>query len=330
MATTRSEAPSAASNDRAEGAVYPPTEPRVQSMLEVGQGHRLYFEECGRADGLPAVYLHGGPGSSCGPLHRRFFDPQRFRIVLYDQRGGGRSQPSGELRGNDTDALVEDLERLRTHLGIERWLLCGGSWGATLALLYAQRHPERVLGLVLRGTFLARPRDLDWYFGPGGAARVFPEAYEALWSAFSGSDLVEALQHQLAGGDPALRRRSALAVSAWESTLVSPTLPAGSADKPPDAEENVRRARIMLHYASNRFFLGPEGALQQPQELAGIPGEIIHGRCDMVCPAENAWTLHRAWPKSRLTVLRLSGHVSVEPEIAEALVAALNRLGREC
>ena len=310
--------------------MFSPTEPRVQGLLDVGDGHSLYYEECGNADGLPAVYLHGGPGSGCGPLHRRFFDPRRFRAVLYDQRGGGRSTPAGELHGNDTDALVEDLERLRTHLGIERWLLCGGSWGATLALLYAQRHPDRVLGLVLRGTFLARPRDLDWYFGADGAARVFPETYEALWSGLSGSHLVHALQRQITSADWALRRRSALAVSSWERALVSHTLPAGSTDNPPDEEESVRRARIMLHYASNGFFLGPDGALEQPQKLAGIPGEIIHGRCDMVCPVENAWTLHRAWPRSRLTLLRLSGHVPAEPEIAAAIVTALDRLGQEC
>ena len=306
--------------------VYPPAEPYRHGLLAVGDGHRLYYEECGSPEGLPAVYLHGGPGSGCGPLHRRLFDPGRFRAVLYDQRGAGRSLPAGALTENHSDALVADLERLRAHLAIERWLLCGGSWGATLALLYAQRHPRRVLGLVLRGTFLARRQDLAWYLGADGAARVFPEAYAALCEGLPQDAPIVALQRRLADPDPERQQRAALALAAWETALVSPTRPADDQSSPPAPQEALRRARILLHYAGNDFFVGPGGVLPTVDRLAGIPGEIIHGRCDLVCPVENAWTLHRHWPGSRLTVLPHAGHLVVEPAVSAAIGTALNRL----
>jgi proline iminopeptidase len=292
----------------------------------VGGGHRLYYEECGAEDGLPALYLHGGPGSACGALHRRFFAPDRFRAVLYDQRGAGRSQPWGQLQENHTEALVQDLERLREHLQIERWLLCAGSWGATLALVYAQRYPGRVSAMVLRGTFLARRQDLQWYFGPDGAARLYPEAYAELREQAADPDILSGLHRATLGPDPRRQLQAALALDAWDSVLVSHTLPAESTGSTRNPEEIRRRASILLHYAAQGFFLGPGAALAAPQRLVGIPGEIIHGRQDLVCPVENAWTLHRCWPGSRLTVLPRSGHVLTEPELSAAVVLALESL----
>ncbi|PYG03629.1 MULTISPECIES: prolyl aminopeptidase [unclassified Thioalkalivibrio] len=309
-------------------AFYPPTEPHTTGTLEVGDGHRLYYEECGNPEGIPAVFLHGGPGSGCEPWHRRFFDPARYRIVLFDQRGCGRSTPHASLEANTTWHAVADIERLREELGIERWVVFGGSWGSTLGLAYAQTHPGRVLGLVLRGIFLCRPRDIQWFY-QSGADRLFPEA----WAAYRDhipteerDDLVAAYHRRLTDPDPAVREAAAQAWSAWEGHA-SCLIPNDDViDHFEDPEVALSLARIECHYFSHDTFLEPDQLLRDAGCLRDIPGFIVHGRYDVVCPVEQAVALAEAWPEADLQIIPDAGHSAAEPGIARALVAATDRL----
>jgi len=309
-------------------ALYPPIDPYRSDLLDAGDGHRLYWEECGRVDGLPAVFLHGGPGSGCEPWHRRFFDPERYRIVLFDQRGAGRSLPHASLEANTTAHLVADIERLRARLAVERWVVFGGSWGSTLALAYAEAHPDRVLGLVLRGIFLCRPRDVQWFY-QSGAGRLFPEAWSAYLEVIPEAergDLVAAYHRRLTDPDPAVRARAARAWSVWEGSTSclhpNPAVLAHFAD-PAVA---LSLARIECHYFRNDSFLEPDQLLRDAGRLAGIPGTIVHGRYDVVCPVEQAVALHRAWPEAELHVVPDAGHSAAEPGITRRLVAATDAL----
>ena len=311
--------------------LYPEIEPFNNFHLAVGGGHRLYVEEVGRRRGIPAVFLHGGPGAGCEPYHRRFFDPERYHLVLFDQRGAGRSTPHADLTANTTWDLVEDLERLRRHFGFEQWLLFGGSWGSTLALAYAQSHPERVSALVLRGIFLCRPREIQWFYQEG-ASRIFPD----YWRDFVApvpperrDDLLGAY-HQLLTGDDELRRMAAAkAWSVWEGRTAT-------LHHDPEVEAHFAQphvalamARIECHYFVNDAFLEPDQLLRDAGRLAGIPGVIVHGRYDMICPLENAWQLHHAWPGSELQIIPDAGHSAAEPGTRAALVAATDRFARE-
>lgn len=309
-------------------SLYPPVEPGATGTLDVGDGHRLYWETCGDPDGLPVVFLHGGPGSGCEPWHRRFFDPARYRIVLFDQRGSGRSTPHAGLDANTTPHLVEDIERLREALGVQRWVVFGGSWGSTLGLAYAQAHPDRVLGLVLRGIFLCRPRDIRWFY-QSGADRLFPEA----WARFrelipeeERVDMVAAYHRRLTGPDRELRERAAQAWSVWEGSSSclrpNPDVVAHFAD----SSVAVSLARIECHYFFNDSFLEPDQLLRDADRLAGIPGYIVHGRYDVVCPVEQAVALHRVWPQAELRIVPDAGHSAAEPGIARELVAATDAL----
>ncbi|UCC57181.1 MAG: prolyl aminopeptidase [Gammaproteobacteria bacterium] len=309
--------------------MYPLIEPFASGYVEVGGPHRLYYEQSGNPEGIPVVCLHGGPGSGCAPWHRCFFDPDRFHIILYDQRGAGKSQPQGCLESNTTESLLADLEVLRRRLGVERWIVFGGSWGATLALLYAQTCPGQVTALVLRGVFLARPRDRAWFFGSEGVARLFPEAYAAFLAGLGAeerSDPVMAYQLHLSADDPVVRQTAALAWHAWEHAITSYTLKSDDKASEPDPAILVVRAAIACHYARNGYFLGDDGALVDVEQLSRVPGVIVHGRRDLVCPLENAVTLHQAWPDSALVVLDHSGHPAVEPEIQDALIGAMETL----
>ncbi|TVP86030.1 MAG: prolyl aminopeptidase, partial [Thioalkalivibrio sp.] len=308
--------------------LYPPIEPLETGRLDVGDGHRLYWETCGNPDGLPVVFLHGGPGSGCEPWQRRFFDPARYRIVLFDQRGSGRSTPHASLDANTTAHLVADIERLRESLGVQRWVVFGGSWGSTLGLAYAEAHPDRVLGLVLRGIFLCRPRDIRWFY-QSGADRLFPEA----WSRFlepipadERDDLVAAYHRRLTAPDPELRERAARAWSVWEGSSSclrpNPDVIAHFADP----SVAVSLARIECHYFRNDSFLEPEQLLRDAGRLAGIPGYIVHGRYDVVCPVEQAVALHRVWPQAELRIVPDAGHSAAEPGITRELVAATDAL----
>ncbi|MBS0002687.1 MAG: prolyl aminopeptidase [Thioalkalivibrio sp.] len=308
--------------------LYPPIEAGETGTLDVGDGHRLYWETCGDPDGLPVVFLHGGPGSGCEPWHRRFFDPARYRIVLFDQRGSGRSTPHAGLEANTTPHLVEDIERLRESLGVRRWVVFGGSWGSTLGLAYAQAHPDRVLGLVLRGIFLCRPRDIRWFY-QSGADRLFPEA----WSRFrelipeeERVDMVAAYHRRLTGSDRELRERAAQAWSVWEGSSSclrpNPDVVAHFADP----SVAVSLARIECHYFFNDSFLEPDHLLRDAGRLAGIPGYIVHGRYDVVCPVEQAVALHRVWLQAELRIVPDAGHSAAEPGIARELVKATDAL----
>ena len=305
-------------------SLYPEIEPYDSGRLRVSDLHELYYEQVGNPEGKPAVFLHGGPGGGVEPYYRRFFDPARYRAVLFDQRGAGKSTPHASIEQNTTQDLVADIERLREHLGIERWLVFGGSWGSTLALAYAQAHPERVTELVLRGIFLLRRQELLWFY-QHGASIIFPDAWEHFLAPIprpERGDLMQAYHRRLTSDDAQARLEAARAWSIWEAStsrlLVDPDLIANfQADEFAEAF-----ARIECHYFVNGGFM-PEGQLlADVDRIRQIPGVIVQGRYDVVCPMESAWDLHRAWPESELVIVPDAGHSAREPGIAAALVAA--------
>jgi proline iminopeptidase len=292
-------------------------------MLQLDELHSMYWEECGNARGIPAVFIHGGPGAGSTPGHRRFFDPDAYRIIVYDQRGSGRSRPLGELRDNTTPHLIEDLEKLRRHLGIERWLVFGGSWGSTLAIAYAEHHPECCLGLVLRGIFLCRKSEIDWFLY--GLRTVYPEPWEKLAGFIppeERGDLLRSYHRRLTDPDPAVHMPAARAWSIYEGSC-STLLPS------PDTVAYfagdvvaLGLARIEAHYFMNEIFLPQNALLDGAGKLAGIPGVIVQGRYDMVCPLISAHELARAWPAARYRVIEDAGHSAWEPGIRAALIEA--------
>ena len=304
--------------------LFPPIEPFRTHSLTVGQGHRLYVEECGRPDGLPVVFLHGGPGAGCETYHRRFFNPDVYRIILFDQRGCGRSLPHAELTGNNTQALMKDMETIRAMLDIDRWIVFGGSWGSTLALVYAETHPLRVLGLILRGIFLCRSRDIDWFY-QDGASCLLPDYWQDYLQPIpvvERDHMVEAYYRRLTGDDELARMAAAKAWSSWEgraSTLLPKASVTGHFDNPYTA---LSLARIECHYFMHDSFLEPDQILRDAGSLHGIPGVIVHGRYDVVCPVEQAWLLHEVWPQSRLQIIPDAGHSATEEGIVDALVTA--------
>lgn len=310
--------------------LYPSIEPYIRHTLAIDPPHQLYVEECGNTRGIPVVFLHGGPGAGFDAIHRQFFDPERYRIVLFDQRGCGRSQPHAELEGNHTAALVSDIEFIRNHLGIEQWLVFGGSWGSTLALTYAQAHPERVLGLVLRGIFLCRDRDVQWFYQEG-ASFLYPD----YWADYIRSvpenereDMVAAYYRLLTGSDEVSRMAAAKAWSVWEARTVSLLPNPSLVDHFSQPYAALALARIECHYFVNHAFLEPDQLLSNAHRLKDIPGVIIHGRYDTVCPVEQAWMLHQAWPEAELRIIPDAGHAATEPSIARALVEATDKMAQ--
>lgn len=309
--------------------LFPEIEPRASGMLRLDALHSMYWEECGRAGGIPVVFLHGGPGAGSTPRHRRFFDPDAYRIIVYDQRGAGRSTPLGELRDNTTPHLIADLETLRRHLGVERWLVFGGSWGSTLAIAYAQTHPERCLGLILRGIFLCRRSEIEWFLY--GLRSVFPEPWER-FSAFlpraERADLLANYHRRLVDPDPSVHMPAARAWSVYEgscSTLFpSPETVAYFAGD----VVALGLARIEAHYFMNDIFLGENSLLQNAGRLRDVPGVIVQGRYDMVCPLVSAHELHLAWPQADYRIVPDAGHSAWEPGILGALVEATERFRR--
>lgn len=294
---------------------YPAVEPSASGMLEVTDGHSLYWETCGAPDGTPAVYLHGGPGSGCSHQARRNFDPGSYRAVLFDQRGCGRSRPragdtDADLSTNTTAHLIEDIERLREHLGINRWVVVGGSWGVTLALVYAQRHPERVIAMALCAVTAGTRRETDWITRDMG--RVFPREWEqfagAVPAAERDGDLSAAYARLLADPDPQLRARAAQQWCAWEDTHMSLAPGWGPNLSYRDPEFQLTFARLVTHYWSQGCFLTEGEILANMHRLADIPAVLIHGRYDVSGPLDTAWHLHRAWPNSKLVVLEDAGH----------------------
>ncbi len=309
----------------ADTFLYPEIEPTASGMLPLDGLHQMYWEVSGNPVGIPAVFLHGGPGAGSMPNHRRFFDPAAYRIVVYDQRGAGRSRPLGELRENTTPHLIADLERLRVQLRVDRWLLFGGSWGATLAVAYAETFPERCLGLVLRGIFLCRKQEIDWFLY--GVRRVFPEA----WEAFAGhlppaerGDLLGNYHRRLVDPDPAVHMAAARAWSVYEGTG-STLLPSPETVKHfQDEVVALGLARIEAHYFLHDIFLPENSLLANAARLRGIPGVIVQGRYDMLCPVITAYELAQAWPEADCRIIPDAGHSAWEPGIARALVSALD------
>lgn len=309
---------------------YPPIDPYAIGTLETGDGHTLYWETCGNQHGKPALFLHGGPGGGCSTDNRRLFDPDRYRIILFDQRGAGRSKPIGSLENNTTQHLIADIERLRDYFGIDRFhCLLGGSWGATLALAYAQTHPYRVKSLVLRGVFTARQREVDWLYADG-ARHLFPEAHAAFTNfipADERADIVRAYHRRLTCGDEETELAAAAHWCAYEAkllTLMPRTPPAAPA--PSFASPQTRAlARIEAHYFVNRSFLEEGQILARAQRLHGIPATIVQGRYDSVTPPVTAFELHQRWPTSHLEIIADAGHATVESGIQRALVAATDR-----
>ncbi|MGI8840309.1 MAG: prolyl aminopeptidase [Caulobacteraceae bacterium] len=305
--------------------LYPECEPFASGWLAVGGGHEIYHEECGAPGGAPAVVLHGGPGGAINPTMRRFFDPGRWRVALFDQRGCGKSRPNASLEDNTTWALVEDIERLRRHLGIEAWTVFGGSWGSTLALAYAITHPERVTGLVLRGIFLLTRREVAWFY-QDGASMLFPDAWERFVAPIpkgERGDLVGAYHRRLTGPDRREQARAAEAWSAWEGDTLSLRGPQGRPAKFNETEFAVAFARIECHYFVNRGFFAEDGwLLKNIGAIRHIPGWIVQGRFDVVTPLESAWALKTAWPEARFDLVWDAGHASTEPGIVDGLVRA--------
>lgn len=297
-------------------------EPYATHTLPVSAGHRLYVEECGRRDGIPVVFVHGGPGAGCEPWHRRFFNPDVYRIILFDQRGCGRSVPHAELAGNDTASLVADMEAMRELLDIERWVVFGGSWGSTLGLVYAETHPERVLGLILRGIFLCRPRDIHWFYQEG-ASFLLPERWQDFLAPIpegERDDLVSAYYRRLTGKDEVARMAAAKAWSLWEAHASTLLPKAAVVDHFGNPHTALSLARIECHYFMHDSFLQQDQILDNAHRLRDIPGVIVHGRYDVVCPVEQAWLLQRAWPGAELQVVPDAGHSALEPGIVDALV----------
>ncbi len=314
-------------------ALYPPITPFRRGRLRVSPVHELYFEESGNPRGKPVVFLHGGPGAGTDPAMRRFFNPRRYRIVLFDQRGCGKSRPHASLVANTTWDLVDDIERLREHLKISRWQVFGGSWGSTLALAYAQSHPRRVTELVLRGIFLLRRSELEWFYQDElGAASLFPELWEKYLAVIpprERGDMMRAYYRRLTSHNTKVRDRAAYAWSVWEGATSYLRVKEQDLAKFAEPEMAAAFARIECHYFVNRGFLKREDQLlRDVRKIRHIPAVIVQGRYDVVCPMRSAWDLHRAWPEADLQVIPDSGHSAFEPGTARALVAATDRFAR--
>ena len=345
-------------------ALYPEINHLKTYTISVDKPHELYVEECGSPNGIPVIFIHGGPGSACNASHRRYFNPEFYRIILFDQRGCGRSKPHGCLDGNTTGHLLADIELIRQELKVEQWVIFAGSWGVTLSLLYAQRHPERTLGMILRGAFLASFRDYGWFFNDG-ASRIFPELWDALDNALpklsADETLLQRYQRCLHSDDIELNKKAAKAWSDWTDTIVTWTLhndahgeqsndqesasgntsndiPSNVSEKPsttsppPEAEyvgiteKQIRSIRIEVHYAINQYFLDDGHLLKNMDAIKHIPTRLIHGRKDITCPVESSWKLHKQLANSELKILENTGHLSIEPAMVEALVGATDEM----
>ncbi|MGV6805311.1 MAG: prolyl aminopeptidase [Ruegeria sp.] len=315
---------------RAVQYLYPPVDPFDQRVVDMGDGHRIYVEQCGNPEGIPVVVLHGGPGGGCSPAMRRYFDPEVYRVILFDQRGCGRSRPTASVENNTTWHLVADIERLRKLFEIDDWIVFGGSWGATLALIYAQTHPDRAARLVLRGVFLATQAELDWFYG-GGAGKFWPEQWAKFNSLLRDSELSDAIgayNKRLFSGDRATEILYARAWSHWENALASIHTNGAVGESPGEYARTF--ARLENHYFINKAFLEFDGQiLDQMDRIGHIPGHIVQGRYDMICPPQAAWNLAERWPNVELKMVRQAGHALSEPGISAELVRIMDRTALE-
>ena len=307
--------------------LYPPIEPYEIGHLDVGDGHSVYYERCGKPGGKPAVFLHGGPGGGWSPEHRRLFAPERYDVLLFDQRGCGRSKPFASLEANTTWTLVADIERLRERAGVARWQVFGGSWGSTLALAYAETHPERVSELILRGIYTVTQAELDWYY-KFGVSEMFPDKWERFLAPIPEAergDLVAAYRRRLVGDDPVAQIEAAKAWSLWEGETITLLPSAETSASFGDGTFALAFARIENHFFTHKCWLEEGQLLRDAHRLRGIPGIIIHGRYDMPCPLRFAWELHKAWPEADFHIVEGAGHAYSEPGILERLRAATDK-----
>ncbi|MGO9742096.1 MAG: prolyl aminopeptidase [Roseiarcus sp.] len=311
--------------------LYPSLEPYETGFLDVGDGHSIYFERCGRRGGRPAVFLHGGPGGGAAPDHRRLFDPERYDVTLFDQRGCGRSTPYASLEANTTWRLVADIERLRVAAHVDKWLVFGGSWGSTLALCYAETHPERVSALVVRGVYTVTKAELDWYYR-FGVSEIFPDKWERFQAPIppgERGDMIAAYRRRLTHDDPAVQIAAAKAWSLWEGETITLLPQPGIAAVHGDDHFAIAFARIENHYFTHRCWLEEGQLLRDADRLRGIPGTIVHGRYDMPCPARYAWGLHEAWPEADFHLVEGAGHAYSEPGILDQLIRATDRFAAD-
>lgn len=307
--------------------LYPPIEPYETGMIDVGDGHTVYFERVGKPGGKPAVFLHGGPGGGISPDHRRLFNPESYDVLLFDQRGCGRSEPHASIEANTTWHLVEDIERLREHIGVTQWMVFGGSWGSTLGLAYTQTHPDRVSELILRGVYTVTQAEIDWYY-QFGVSEMFPDK----WAAFQAPipeterhDMVAAYHRRLMGDNPIVQLEAAKAWTIWEGETIT-LLPAPDLSAPyREGHFALAFARLENHYFTHRAWLEEGQLLANADKLKGIPGVIVHGRYDMPCPVRYALALHNAWPDSEFHLIEGAGHAWSEPGILDQLIRATDR-----
>lgn len=307
--------------------LYPPIKPFVQHSLQVDNTHALHIEECGNPQGIPVIFIHGGPGSSYSAIHRQFFDPDAYRIILFDQRGCGQSKPHACLTNNTTAHLIEDIDKIRRHLNIDKWLLFGGSWGSTLSLLYAQTYPERVFGLVLRGIFLCREEDVNWFY-QSGANRFYPDYWEDFIAPIAPekrSNIVESYHELLTNENEIARMRAAESWSVWEGRTSNLQTDPNTVDQFSDPYHALALARIECHYFHHKAFIEKNQILNNVSSILQLPIHIIQGRYDMVCPINQAIELHNKLPQAQLTICNHAGHSAMELEIAQALIIATDQ-----
>ncbi|UQB42387.1 prolyl aminopeptidase [Thiomicrospira microaerophila] len=312
-------------------SLYPYIEPYHSGFIDVGDGHQIYYEQCGNPQGQPVLFVHGGPGGGCSPDHRRFFDPEAYQITLFDQRGAGRSRPHAELQHNTTAHLIADIEQLRQQLDVESWLLFGGSWGSTLSLVYAQSYPQHVHSLILRGIFLCRQQDIDWFYQQG-ASEIYPDYWQDFVAPIAENErnaLVTAYYARLTGADEVARMRAAEAWSIWEGRTSNLKTQQDVVAHFAHPHHALAMARIECHYFIHNAFLANNQILEQAHKLADIPCVIIHGRYDMVCPINQAFALHQAMPHSELIICSQSGHSAFEAEILNSLIHTTHRFSNQ-
>jgi len=308
--------------------LYPELHPYFQQFLQVDETHRLYIEESGNPDGIPVIFLHGGPGANSEPYHRRYFNPEKYRIILFDQRGCGQSTPHASLQDNTSHDLVQDMERIRAVLEIKKWVVFGGSWGSTLALLYAEKYPAHVHALVLRGIFLCRDQDVKWFYQQGTSA-LFPDYWQDYLAPIPESergDMVSAYYKRLTGEDELAKMRAAEAWSTWEGRTACLLNNHELIDYFSDPYVALSVARIESHFFVNQSFLEPDQIIDNAHHLKDIPGYIVHGRYDVICPVQQAWDLHKAWPEAELNIIADAGHAVSEPGITQRLIEITDEL----